>query len=319
VETADTTDGQNLDGTQGNLLSPAVQTTTDGDDRFVIEFTSAGGGGVSATSNLEISGFDAGDRLYFDDVADSVTTLSGLLGLGLYNVSDQGDGNDVTISANSGGVVQSITLLEVGGDRSAAGVGSSIDDLEELNTFFGANVVELAGGSSAPTPPTTPPTTPPSSSVPLPPDQGGPAVETADTTDGQNLDGTQGNLLSPAVQTTTDGDDRFVIEFTSAGGGGVSATSNLEISGFDAGDRLYFDDVADSVTTLSGLLGLGLYNVSDQGDGNDVTISANSGGVVQSITLVGVSGDRSATGVGSSIDDLEELSTFFGANVVEVA
>ncbi|WP_172452626.1 cadherin repeat domain-containing protein [Chromatium okenii] len=140
-----------------------------------------------------------------------------------------------------------------------------------------------------------------------------PAVP-ADTAANENIDGTQGSVFSDAVALTTVGMDRFIIEFNS--NSMVVENANISITGFDANDRLFFDDAAETtLTSVTALDALSLYNFGD--NGTDLTISAGIGDVQQSITLVGITA-TGATGVGTSIDSFAELNTFMGQTVVEV-
>jgi hypothetical protein len=155
------------------------------------------------------------------------------------------------------------------------------------------------------------------SQVPDRPDQGGPSPVEDDSAANQNIDGTQGNITQAPTVLTTGGDDRFVIEFDGSVPE-VSKSSNIQIQGFDEDDRLFFQDTSDTYSDIAGLDGANFYNVSDNGPGNNVIVSTNTGGTVQSIALVGVAGSRDAAGVGPSIDNLDELNTFFGGAIVEV-
>jgi len=148
------------------------------------------------------------------------------------------------------------------------------------------------------------------SQVPARPDLGGSAVVTLDTTGNDNLDGTQGTLLATnPIAITTVGDDRFVLEFDS--GAKTVVDSNIEITGFQANDRLFFDDAAaTSLTTPAGLDALGLYSFGD--DGTNLYISTNDGQHFVSVKLIGVTGGT------NSIDSFAELNTVLGQSVVEV-
>ena len=90
----------------------------------------------------------------------------------------------------------------------------------------------------------------------------------------------------------------------------INSSANVEISGFSAGDKLVFDaDVSTNLSTLNTI-----YSVAD--DLTNVSIYANNEGTVQIITLLGLTGSR--VGVGGSIDNLNEFSTYFGSSVIDI-
>ena len=124
------------------------------------------------------------------------------------------------------------------------------------------------------------------------------------------LNATTGSILdvSAIAYNAANGNDEYLL--TLASGNLINSSANVEISGFSAGDKLVFDaDVSTNLSTLNTI-----YSVAD--DLTNVSIYANNEGTVQIITLLGLTGSR--VGVGGSIDNLNEFSTYFGSSVIDI-
>jgi hypothetical protein len=255
------------------------------------------GNQLTSTSNITISSFSSNDKIIFG--ATTGTTLSALQSI--YSVSD--NGSTVIITGNDAGTVQSVTLTGITGSRT--GVGSSIDTLTELNTFFGSAVLSVdsslgdnnvVGNGSITSP------------------------STNQTVGNDVLNATLGSVMGNPIAYNSAGNDQFVISLGSANS--VISGANVRISNFATGDKLVFD--LDGVTNLVAIAANnsqfttlnGIYSISD--NGSDISIMANNGGTVQQITLVGLTDSRSAAGVGASIDNITELNTFLGGTPITI-
>jgi hypothetical protein len=134
-----------LNATLGSVMGNPIAYNSAGNDQFVISLGSANS--VISGANVRISNFATGDKLVFD--LDGVTNLVAIAANnsqfttlnGIYSISD--NGSDISIMANNGGTVQQITLVGLTDSRSAAGVGASIDNITELNTFLGGTPITI--------------------------------------------------------------------------------------------------------------------------------------------------------------------------------
>jgi hypothetical protein len=292
----DTSVNDIINANQGSVGGSAVSfNAANGNDQYILLL--GAGNQLTSTSNITISGFSSNDKIIFG--ATTGTTLSTLQSI--YSVSD--NGSTVIISGNDAGTVQSVTLTGITGSRT--GVGSSIDTLTELNTFFGSDVLSvdstlgnnsvIGNGSIA-------------------------SPSTYQTAGNDFLNATLGSVMGNPIAYNSAGNDQFVISLGS--GNSILSGANVRISNFATGDKLVFD--LDGVTSLvattatnSQLTTLnGIYSISD--NGSDISIIANNGGTVQQITLVGLTDSRSAAGVGASIDNITELNTFLGGMPITI-
>jgi hypothetical protein len=256
------------------------------------------GNQLTSTSNITISGFSSNDKIIFG--ATTGTTLSTLQSI--YSVSD--NGSTVIISGNDAGTVQSVTLTGITGSRT--GVGSSIDTLTELNTFFGSDVLSVdstLGNNSVVG----------NGSITSP--------STNQTVGNDVLNATLGSVMGNPIAYNSAGNDQFVISLGS--GNSILSGANVRISNFATGDKLVFDldgvsnSVSATTATSDQLNALNnIYSVSD--NGSNITLIANNGGTVQQITLVGLTDSRSAVGIGASIDNITELNTFLGGTPITI-
>jgi hypothetical protein len=113
------------------------------------------------------------------------------------------------------------------------------------------------------------------------------------------LNCTRGSREAPVTYNAAQGNDTFVISLN-------VAPSNVIITNFAAGDVLYFSGSLEEAKAR-------FFRIGD--DGSDIVLYANlGGGVVQQITLIGLTGSRA--GVGGAIDNIDELIAFLGSAAV---
>jgi hypothetical protein len=275
-----TTGDDVLNGNLGVVTGTAINYDTgsnQGNDRFLINTDVR-----NYSANIIISGFANGDDLTFvtNGAATTLTTLDGI-----YSVRD--NLTDITLIANVAGSVQRIKLAGLSNDR--ATVGGSIDNMTELSTFLGNNaIVPIASAGTAGVGTVSSPATNQSLGNDI-------------------LDANQRTVTGLAkVFDAAQGNDQYVIKTN------VSLyPANIQIKGFSNGDQLLFD-VTDTSLGLSQLDSL--YSVSD--NKTNITLTANTAGSVQSITLIGLTNSRDA--LGGSIDSITELSTFLGAGAIDL-
>lgn len=192
----------------------------------------------------------------------------------IYSISD--NLTDITLVANQGGSVQQIKL---------AGIthATTINNFDALAALLGTGTIVVSAASV--------------------PGAGTRAAPAANETQGNDvINANQRSVVSaPKEFNAGNGNDQYVLNTTVA-----ENAANIRISNFGAGDQLVF--VSSTGTTNLNAVNA-IYSVSD--NLQDVTLTANVGGSVQSVTLVGITGSRAA--VGGAIDSITELASFLGA------
>jgi hypothetical protein len=271
----------------GTLTSLSNSATTESD--FI-----NGNQGTVTGSALTFNAAEGSDQFYFNlDVANNTANVV-INGFGandklvfkseaaasfsslasIYSISD--NLTDITLVANQGGSVQQIKL---------AGIthATTINSFDALASLLGSGTIVVSAASV--------------------PGAGTRASPTANETQGNDvINANQRSVVSaPKEFNAANGNDQYVLNTTVA-----ENAANIRISNFGAGDQLVF--VSSSGTTNLNAVNA-IYSVSD--NLQDVTLTANVGGSVQSVTLVGITGSRAA--VYGAIDSITELASFLGA------
>jgi hypothetical protein len=198
----------------------------------------------------------------------------------IYSISD--NLTDITLVSNRGGSVQQIKL---------AGLthATTINSFDALATLLGSGTIVVNAASQ--------------------PGAGTLISPAANETLGNDvINANQRSVMSAAKEfNAANGNDKYVLN--------TNVTENaayIRISNFAAGDQLVFVSTTGT-TNLSSVNTV--YAVSD--NTQDVTLTANVNGSVQSVTLVGLAGSRAS--VGGAIDSVTELASFIGADALVFA